>query len=321
MGILVIAAILTISICYKKNQVFSDGYNSTISVTSDSNSDVRRPSLYGFSRYRASVGLDEEINASNFENTYCALMINNETNGVIVSHNANKRIYPASMTKLMTSILVADAIESGKISLDDEVTITHDITFREDGAMKSDLTKGCKITVRNLLSGLMICSYNDYCVILGELVAGDLPTFIEMMNSKAYEIGATNSHFMNPHGLDEHGHYVTAYDMYLIINEAERHEILREIDQYKTYTYSYIDSYGDKVEETITPTNEFLSEKSTLPSNIEIEAWKTGTTGGAGHCLSMICKINGVSYSFVCCDGDSTENLYNAYSQMFNMAK
>lgn len=321
LGILFIGALLTITFSYRNTQVFSDKYDSSISVTSDKLNDLIRPAFYGFSSENASVARDAYINADEFTGSYAALMINNETNEVVVAYNANKRIYPASMTKLMTSILVAEAIESGKISLDDEITLTHDITFKEDGAMKSDLTKGCKITVRNLLSGLMINSYNDYCVILGEVVADDLSSFVEMMNNKAYEIGATNCHFMNPHGLDEHEHYITAYDMYLIVKEASKHSVLHEIDTYKSYTYSYIDAYGNKVEETITPTNQFLSGDSNLPSNIEIEAWKTGTTGGAGHCLAMIAKVNGTSYSFVVADGDSTEDLYNAYSLMFNMVR
>ena len=101
----------------------------------------------------------------------------------------------------------------------------------------SQLKAGCTITVRNLIYGLLMRSYNDYAMILAEYVSGDVSTFCERMNNKAFQIGATGSHFVNPHGLHEDDHYITAYDMYLILQEAEKYDIIREVDTYNSFTY------------------------------------------------------------------------------------
>ena len=141
------------------------------------------------------------------------------------------------------------------------------------------------------------------------------------MNQKAYEIGATNSHFVNCHGLDVDDHYISAYDMYLIIREASKHELLEEIDSYKTYTCFYMNEYGEYIQIDLEPTNKFISEKVKLPANIKIKSWKTGTTDLAGYCLAMILDINGKEYTIIVTDSESSGDLYDTISQMFNLAE
>lgn len=270
---------------------------------------------------RAVVGKDEEIRAEEFTgNTYAAIMVNNTTGECIVAHNVHKRIYPASMTKLMTGMVVCDAIAEGKIALDDVVTVPRSITFRDSDAVSSYLSPGDKITVRNMLYALMLSSYNDYALILAETIAGSEEAFADLMNEKARSIGATCTHFVNPHGLDELDHYTTAYDMYLIVNAAASYDILRDVDTYRTYSYTWTDSAGDVWEDTAEPTNRYLNGLAELPSNIVIGTWKTGTTGGAGHCLTMEVRINGRSYTMLVADSISHDDLYHCFSILFNYA-
>ncbi|MBR0145592.1 MAG: D-alanyl-D-alanine carboxypeptidase [Eubacterium sp.] len=307
---------------YRKNSRFDDAYSENNEAISEDLGGLTTSGLAGFSSRYAVIADKEEIRADNFvSNTYATLMVNNDTKECIVAHNVHERIYPASMTKLLTGIVVCDAVEAGEISMDEVIELDHNIALGNIYAVQSDLSAGCKITVRNLLTALMLSSYNDYAVILGERISGSVEQFVERMNAKAREIGATCTHCSNPHGLDALDHYTTAYDLYLIVNKAGEYEILNNIDLYSDYTYTWEDASGNVWEDTATATNHFITDSSTLPSNITIGTWKTGTTGGAGNCLTMEVTINEVSYTMLVQDKISKDDLYDTYSVLFNMAR
>ena len=116
----------------------------------------------------------EALADENYSAVKSAVLINDSTKEALVVHNAHDRIYPASMTKLMTGLLVMESIEDGTLSLDDTITLSHTVTFQEDNVGVSDLTKGCSVTVKNLLYGLLIRSYNDCGVLLAEKIAGEV---------------------------------------------------------------------------------------------------------------------------------------------------
>lgn len=318
--LLVLIAIGSMGYFVFKNVNFDNAYNENTKNEVYVSMNLPTYKLGGYQSEKAVVKTGEDIAPEQFDDDcYAALLVNNETNEPIVAYNALRRIYPASTTKLMTGIVVCDALYEGKISLDDNVTLSHDISITEDNALVSDLNAGCTISVRNLLYGLLMRSYNDYAVILAELVGGNVDGFCQMMNDKAYEIGATGSHFVNPHGLHDDNHYITAYDMYLILQEAEKYEIIREIDSYKSFSYSYTNSQGVEMTDDISPTNQFLSGGYTLPSNITIESWKTGTTKAAGNVLTMNTLIDNKSYTLFVADGTSQDDLYKKISIMFNL--
>ncbi|SNU06095.1 D-alanyl-D-alanine carboxypeptidase (penicillin-binding protein 5/6) [Lachnospiraceae bacterium] len=320
--LLILLSAASIWFVVKKNTSFKDAYSEDIiNELNISKENYPGPEGLGF-QSRVAVATDEEINANQFkDDCYAAILVNNETREMVVSHNALKRIYPASTTKLMTGIVVCDALNNGEISLDDEVTLEYDTNITESGALISDLRAGAKISVRNLLYGLMMRSYNDYAVILAEYISGSESAFCDRMNEKAREIGATNSHFANAHGLHDDDHYITAYDMYLILNEAKKYDMLKEIDSYDTFTYTYIDDYGNPREDDISPTNQFLSGNYKLPSNIKLHEWKTGTTDLAGNILTMNVEIDEKSYSIFVADGDSQDDLYDKIGIMFNLTR
>lgn len=255
---------------------------------------------------------DDSTKADLFSECYYTLLIDETDKKVLSAKNAHQRMYPASMTKMMTAIVVADQIESGAISLDDMVTVTQNYDLTSQDVAPFQLSIGDQIRIKDLLYGLMLESNNYYALMLAEYIAGDVPSFCEMMNQKANSIGATNTHYMNPHGLDDVNHYTTAYDMYLIVKEVHNHEILREIDDFDTYTYSYLDTNGVSVEMESTATNLFVTGDVSLPATFQIESWKTGTTSGAGNCLAMYLTKDNKTYIVVASSGKSREDLYNA---------
>ncbi len=273
---------------------------------------VRQSDGLDFPQEDTVVYREDNTNADLFSECYFTLLIDETDKKVLSAKNAHQRMYPASMTKMMTAIVVADQIEAGVISADDMVTVTQNYDLTSEDVAPCRLTSGCQIRVKDLLYGLMIESDNYYGLILAQYVAGDVPAFCEMMNHKANSIGATNTHFMNPHGLDDVDHYSTAYDMYLIIKEVHNHELLREIDAQEDYTYSYLDPSGFSHEIEGTPTNLFLTGSVSLPATFQIESWKTGTTSGAGNCLAMYVTKDRKSYVVIASSGESKEVLYNA---------
>lgn len=262
---------------------------------------------------------NDNINSELFPECYYALLIDDTDNNIYAAKNAHERMYPASMTKFMTAIVVCDKIEAGEISVEDVVTITNYYDLTYDDVAPCDLTPGCEITVKNLLYGLLIESNNYYGIILAEYIAGDVNTFCELMNDKSYSIGATNTHFVNPHGLDNSNHYSTPYDMYLITKEAHTHELIRTIDTYDTYSYTYINSEGYAVYADIEASNLFLTEVVSLPSNFEIDVWKTGTTDGAGYCLTMYITKDKKTYIAIASSKETRQDLYDAMVRLISM--
>lgn len=278
---------------------------------------------YGMADEYAVIDRDEELDAAAYNIFFATMLVDDTTKVPIVAHNVHNRIYPASMTKLMTGILVMESIEKGDISLDDIVTLNRKVTFDDWDAMASDLVGGCRVSVKNLLYGLMITSYNDCGVILAELIAGSESAFCDRMNEKAREIGATNTHFENCHGLHSDDHYTTAYDLYLIISEFSKHDLAYIIDSLNTYDFTYTDPDGNEQVVTIEPTNEFVTGEINMPSGYSIGSWKTGTTEEALNCLVMefVNDSTGDKYVALIAGADGKEALYSAMTELINKAK
>ena len=138
---------------------------------------------------------------------------------VMYSKNAFERLYPASITKVMTALI---AIKYGDLT--DTVTVTEDAVITEAGATLAGIHPGDQLTMEQLLYGLMLPSGNDAGAAIAVHMAGSIDAFAELMNREAQKLGATGTHFMNPHGLTNADHYTTAYDLYLIFNECIKHD-------------------------------------------------------------------------------------------------
>lgn len=204
---------------------------------------------------------------------------------VLYAKNIHEKLYPASLTKVMTALV---ALKYGK--LDDMITVTDNVSITESGAQLCGLEKGDQLTLDQALHALLINSANDAGVAIAEHVGGSLEGFAELMNQEAKLIGATNSHFVNPHGLSDNNHYVTAYDMYLIFNEAIQYERFAEIIQTTTYETIYKNSEGEEKTLSFQTTNQYLQGVYSAPGNVTVLGGKTGTTNAAGNCLILYSK-------------------------------
>lgn len=270
----------------------------------------------------ALVSANAAINSDAYLNMYSALLIDADNGCAEVSHNPHGRIYPASMTKLMTGLLVIEAIEEGDIALTDVVTLQSAVTFSEANVGVSNLVGGCRIDVKNLLYGLLIRSYNDCAVILAREVAGSEEAFVEMMNERAKELGATNTHFENSHGLHSEEHYTTAYDLYLIFKEFTSHDLAYVIDSCSSYDFTYTDADNLTQQVEISATNGFLSGEYNFPEGYSLGAWKSGTTNAAGNCLiiEFVNNTTGKKYYGIIAGAESREALYTSMTGLVNAA-
>ena len=199
-----------------------------------------------------------------------------------------------------------DAVNNGTISLRDTVVIQKKIEFNEDNVTILGLQPGDYITVDQLLYGLLISSYNDCAIALARYVAGSVSDFVDMMNEKAVELGATNSHFVNPHGLHDNNHYTTPYDLYLIFKCFLENDTLVSIDSNSEYTIRF---YRDEelVEVDIIATNGFLSNAFTMPTGYRITGWKTGTTEKAGNCIILEFVSEDTDEEYICLVSNATD--------------
>ncbi len=276
-----------------------------LSISSTVNLPIVRPS--GLANENVVIPYDAYV-FDDPESEYEAGLLINETNHSVVSAmNPHKRIYPASMTKILTGIVVMEAIESGQISLSDTVVVGKEIEFNEENVAVLGLTTGDYITVDELLHGLLISSYNDCAILLARYVSGSVSGFTELMNAKAAELGATNSHFVNPHGLHDNNHYTTPYDLYLIFKEFLTKDILVQIDSNSTYDLTMYRE-DEKLVIPLMATNAFLSNSFEMPTGYSITGWKTGTTEKAGSCIILEFVDNETDERFICLVSNASDH-------------
>ncbi len=209
---------------------------------------------------------------------------------VLYAKNAHEKLHPASLTKVMTALV---ALKYG--SIDQVMTATSTVNITESGATLCGIKPGDTMTLNQALYVLLLQSANDVAMMIAENVGGSVDHFIELMNQEALELGATNTHFMNPHGLTQEEHYTTAYDLYLIFNEALKYEKFNEIIQMSSYEATYSDSAGAVKTINIQTSNLFLRGNYKAPDNITVIGGKTGTTNAARSCLMLLSRDAGGS--------------------------
>lgn len=215
-------------------------------------------------------------------NSEAAALFNRSDETVLYSKQAFERLYPASITKVMTALV---AIKYG--DLKDQVTVTEEAVITESGATLSGIKPGDVLTLEQLLYGLMLPSGNDAGAAIAVHMAGSVEAFNKMMNDEAEKLGATGTHFVNPHGLSDEQHYTTAYDLYLIFNEALKYPQFREVTGSVAYTAAYKDGSGGPVSQTWKGSNWYMTGNRETPEGLTVFSGKTGTTQAAGYCLIM----------------------------------
>ena len=221
------------------------------------------------------------------------VLMDYDTGNVIASKNADMQIFPASLTKMMTTYVIGKELEAGNISMDDEVTISENAWAKKfPDSSKMFIEVGTQVKVADLIRGIIIQSGNDACVAMAEHVAGSEDAFASMMNAHAQSLGMTGSHFVNSHGLHDPEHYVTPSDMAILSRAlvSETREIY-DIYSEKEFSYNGIKQYNR---------NSLLWDKS-----LNVDGIKTGHTSDAGYSLITSAEQGGMRLVAVVMGTDS----------------
>lgn len=216
------------------------------------------------------------------ENAKSVIMIEASTGKVLYERDADIKSAPASMTKMMSLLLIMEAIENKVIKLTDMVTVSENASSM--GGSQILLETGEKMSVDDMIKGISIASANDAVVALAEKIAGSEKEFVSMMNKRAKELGLTNTNFKNPHGLDTVDHYSSARDMSTIARELVKHK--------KILDYSSI--YEDYLREDTDRKIWLVNTNKLVRFYDGVDGLKTGYTKEAGYCLTATAKKDGM---------------------------
>lgn len=263
--------------------------------------------LFPFS-YVLSADIISDIPSTSAE---AFILLDNRTNKILYSKEENKKMYPASTTKILTAIIVLE-----NCNLNDVVTASYDaIMSIPNGYSIANIQIGEQLTVEQLLELLLIHSANDAANVLAEFVGGSIDSFVSMMNTKMNELGLTDSHFTNVYGMHDENHYTTAHDLAFIMKYCLKNDTFRKISGQASCAIPTTNKYGTR---SYNSTNELLISSSPFYYKY-LTAGKTGFTSQAKECLvssayrddlELICVVLGSNSRF-----SDTRTIYEyAYS-------
>ena len=250
-------------------------------------------------------GEEENLLAPNAKS---AILIEVSTGEVLYEFNSHEKLAPASMTKMMSLLLIMEALENGSIHYEDMITASKNAS--DMGGSQILLEEGEKMSVDDLLKGITIASGNDAVVAMAEAIAGSEANFVNMMNQKANELGLKDTYFQNSHGLDAENHYSSAYDMSMIARELVKHE---KILQYSSIYETYLRTGTDR-QTWLVNTNKLVRFKD------GVDGLKTGYTGGSGYCLTATMKKDNMRVIAVAMGEPSSTTRNSEVSSMLDYA-
>ncbi len=237
-----------------------------------------------------------------------AILIEPTTNTILYELNKDEQRAPASMTKIMTMLLIMEAVDDGRVSLDDLVPISKNAASM--GGSQVFLQENMQIKLSELVKSVAVASGNDAAVALAEYIAGSTDEFVNMMNQKVSDLGLVNTHFENVHGLDSDNHYSSAYDMSQIALELLKHEkILDYTSLYEDYLVK-----PDGTKTWLVNTNKLVRFYS------GVDGLKTGFTSKAMYCLTATAKKNNIRFLTVVMGEPSGESRSSDTTSMLNYA-
>lgn len=245
----------------------------------------------------AAIGQTLDIKAKS------VILMEPKTQTVLYENNADEKLSPASITKIMSLLLVMEALDRGDISLETVVTASEHACSM--GGSQIWLEPNETMTVHELLKATVIASANDACTALGELVSGSEEGFVALMNSRAKELGMNNTTFKNCTGLDAEGHLTTAYDVAIMSGELIKHELIKD------YSTVWMDTLRNGESELVNTNKLVRFYKGTT-------GLKTGTTSTAGYCLSATAERDGLSLVAVVMSGDTSNDRFNGAKKLLD---
>ena len=251
-------------------------------------------------------GVFAETKADLAPNSKSAILLDFDTGKILYSKNDNEVLPPASMTKIMSMLLIMERIDNKTLSLTDEVTISENAASM--GGSQVFLQAGETYKVEELLKGIAIASGNDAVVAMAEKISGSVSDFVALMNEKAKSLGLTNTKFLNPHGLDTEGHVTTARDMAIIARELIKHtSILKFTSIYEDYLKK---SDGSSI--WLVNTNKLVRFYD------GVDGLKTGFTKNAGYCLTSTAKKNNTRFITVVMGSETSDKRSSDTVNMLN---
>lgn len=233
------------------------------------------------------------------------VLMDASTGEVLLKSNEHQKLFPASVTKIMPILLVMEAIDSGKLDLNENVTASPEAAAK--GGSQIWLKDGETMTVHELLKAAVIGSANDACTALGERIAGSEEGIVKMMNDRAKQLGMNDTHFVNCTGLDDDTdeHLTSAYDIALMSKELLSHERIRE------YTTIWMDSLRNGATQLVNTNKLVRFYKGTT-------GLKTGTTAKAGHCVSASAERDGLHLIAVVMGSDNSTDRFEGAKVLLN---
>ena len=242
------------------------------------------------------------------ESAKSAILLEPTTGEIIFEKNSHEKLHPVSMTKMMSMLLIIEAIENEVISWDEKVTVSDNAAGM--GGSQILLEVGEQMSVQDLFKGIAVASGNDAVVALAEKIGGSEAIFVDMMNERAKELGLTDTHFKNPHGLDDDDHYSSAYDMAMIGKELVKHEKVLE------FTKIYEDYLRQNTDRKI-----WLVNTNKLVRFYEgVDGLKTGYTASAGYCLTATAKKGSSRFLAVAMGEPDSKTRNQEISEMLDYA-
>lgn len=228
-------------------------------------------------------------------NASSAIMIEASTGEILFKKNENEKLAPASMTKMMSMLLIMEEIEKGSLKWDEIITASANASSM--GGSQIFLEAGEKMTVQELVKGIAIASGNDATVAMAERISGTEETFVKKMNEKTKELGLKNTNFVTSTGLDADNHYSSAYDMALIAKELVKHEKILE----------FTGTYEDYLRTNTSSPFWLVNTNRLVRFYSGVDGLKTGFTSDAGYCLTATAKKDGMRLITVVMNEPTTE--------------
>ena len=245
----------------------------------------------------AAIGQTLDIKAKS------VILMEPNTGQILYEANSDEKLPPASITKIMSLLLVMEAIGRGDFTVETVVTASEHACSM--GGSQIWLEPGESMTVDDLLKAAVIASANDACVALGELIAGSEEGFVALMNQRAAELGMENTNFVNCTGLDADGHLTTAHDVAVMSSELIKYDLI------KKYSTVWMDSLRNGQSELVNTNKLVRFYEGTT-------GLKTGTTGTAKYCLSATAERNGLELVAVVMAGESSNDRFNGAKKLLD---
>ena len=272
------------------------------------------PTTVNAAKNDTSHGMGQGLNPKNIT-AESAIVMDINSGAILYEKNMDDKHYPASITKIMTTLLCLE-----NSSLTDKVLFSaHAVNSIEPGSSHISIVPNEIMPMEDCLYGIMLMSANEACNGVAEHVAGSIPAFVDMMNQESKELMTSHTHFANPTGLTQSKHYSSVYDVYLMFQECLKYPTFRDIIARGSFLCYYTNAAGENVTKNFNSTNQYLVGAYTPPDGITVIGGKTGHTNTAGYNLVVLVQdSHHKEYVAVILGAATKDELYNQMNTLLS---